>query len=177
MYAPREHSSAPNELSRTVDTFDRRAGEGIRYLVTRFHMAPFAGIAAVTLGPAFRGLVGVWLVRRSQRSLGVEAAAAALTAAQIARIMRDHIGRTRPGPRTDGGMPSRHAAAAVAIAQCARRHHQHGRALGMLATTGLMGRVANASHEPLDIAAGALLGHLVERIVAGLSHRVFRGKP
>ena len=171
MNAPPDDSSAPKRLAETFDTFDRRLGKRLRLSIDGMRLAPVASAAAVTIGPAFRGLVAAWLLRGTHRRLGIESAVAATTAAQIARLLRDRIGRTRPGPRTDGGFPSRHAAAAIAIASSARRHDHHGRTLGAVAAIGLLGRVANGSHEPLDIVAGGTLGHFVERAVAAAARR------
>jgi hypothetical protein len=64
-------------------------------------------------------------------------------------------------------MPSRHAAAAVAIASSVGRHNAAaGRALAGATALGLLGRVASGDHDPADILAGGALGRLAAVAVA-----------
>jgi membrane-associated phospholipid phosphatase len=112
----------------------------------------------------------VMIARRGSRRAGLEALAAGVAAAMAARLLRDRLARRRPGPRAEGGFPSRHAAAATAIAAAAGRHHRGlGRALAAAAGAGMLARVASAEHEPADVAAGAALGlaaaRALERVV------------
>jgi membrane-associated phospholipid phosphatase len=150
---------------------DRRAGAAVRAVVARVPGgARAARIAASGLSPAFRALVAVMIVRRSSRRLGLEAGAAAVGAALAARLLRDRLGRPRPGSRPDGGFPSRHAAAAIAIARAvARRHRAAGALVLGAALVGLAGRIATAEHDPADIAAGAALGVAAEGALAALT--------
>ena len=123
-----------------------------------------AAVAAATMSPAFRLTVAVMIARPSSRRAGLEALAAGVGAATAARVLRDRVARRRPGPRAEGGFPSRHAAAATAIAGAAARHHRGlGRVLAAAAAVGLLARVVSADHEPADIAAGAALGLLAAR--------------
>ena len=126
--------------------------------------------ASESLAPAFEALVVALLTRPRGRRAGIEALLAGATASTVARCARDAIARPRPGPRSEGGFPSRHAAAAVAIAGAVARHQPRLRPW-LVATTvaGLAGRVVNGHHEPGDIAGGALLGWSVDRLVARAS--------
>ena len=139
---------------------DRAAGAAIRDAVARAPRARAAlAVAAGTLSPAFRVVVAVLCARRATRRDGLAALAASVAAALVARAARDRIGRRRPGPRREGGFPSRHAAAAVAITTAvAGGDRRLGAVLGAAAAVGLTGRVTDGHHEPADIAAGALLG-------------------
>jgi membrane-associated phospholipid phosphatase len=111
-------------------------------------------------------VVALLILRRGRRRTGLHALASGVAAAMAARALRDRVGRPRPGDRPDGGFPSRHAAAAAAIARAAsRREPRLGRALAAAAALGLAGRVATAEHDPADIAAGAALGLAAERLV------------
>jgi membrane-associated phospholipid phosphatase len=106
------------------------------------------------------------LVRPALRRGGIEALAAGALAGSAARVARDWIARPRPGTRPDGGLPSRHAAAAVAIALIVSRRHPRLRPwLVLAATAGLTGRVVAGDHDPADIAAGAALGWASDWIV------------
>jgi membrane-associated phospholipid phosphatase len=147
---------------------DRRAGAWVRARLSRRPRADrTARLAATALGPAFRALIVVLLSRPGGRRDGIEALASATLAAGLARALRDRIGRPRPGPRTEGGMPSRHAAAAVAIAtSVGRRRPAAGRALAGAAALGLLGRVASGDHDPADILAGGALGRVAAACVA-----------
>jgi membrane-associated phospholipid phosphatase len=139
---------------------DRRLGRAIRARARAHAPADaWAAVAARALSPAFRVLVAVMVVMPGTRGAGVRMGAAGVLAALVARALRDRIDRRRPGARADGGFPSRHAAAAVAIAYAAgRRDARFGAALGTAALAGLSGRVICAEHEPADILAGAALG-------------------
>ncbi len=111
------------------------------------------------MSPAFRLAVAALILRPSSRRTGIEALAAGVGAALTARALRDRLGRPRPGRRTEGGFPSRHAAASAAIAGAvARRDRRVGGALALAAGLGGIARVATAEHEPGDIAAGVALG-------------------
>ena len=111
------------------------------------------------MSPAFRLAVAAMILRPSSRRAGVEALAAGVGAALVARALRDRLGRPRPGARVEGGFPSRHAAAAAAIAGSVARHDRRlGASLALAAGIGGAARVATAEHEPGDIAAGAALG-------------------
>ena len=148
-------------------SFDRRLGQAIRTAVATVPGGVvLARTAARSMAPAFEAIVLAMVVRPDLRRSGVAAGAAAVCAATSARIARDAIARPRPGERPDGGLPSRHAAAAVAIT-CAvmRRHPGLGRVLGAAATVGLVGRIATGDHDPADIAAGALVGASADWLV------------
>jgi membrane-associated phospholipid phosphatase len=149
---------------------DRRAGAALRDAVAALPGGRrVAGAAADALSPGFRVLVAVMIVRAPSRRTGLEALAAGVGAATAARLLRDRLGRRRPGPRGDGGFPSRHAAAASAIAAAAgRRDPSLGRALAVAAAVGLAGRVASAEHDPADIAAGVALGLATARALERL---------
>lgn len=111
------------------------------------------------MSPAFRIAVAALILRPSSRRTGIEALAAGVAAALVARALRDRLGRPRPGTRPEGGFPSRHAAASAAIAgTVARRDRRVGGALALAAGVGGAARVATAEHEPGDIAAGIALG-------------------
>ena len=98
----------------------------------------------------------VLLLTPGRRRAGARALAAAALASLAALALRDRLGRRRPGPRPEGGFPSRHAAAATAIA-CAvgRDDPAAARVLAAAAALGLAARVATGDHEPADIACGA----------------------
>ena len=129
-----------------------------------------ARIAASGLSPGFRVLVAAMIAGRSTRRLGVEAGAAGVGAALAARLLRDRLGRPRPGSRPEGGFPSRHAAAATAIGRAvARRHRGAGAVVLGAALVGMAARVATAEHDPADIVAGAALGLAAEGALAALT--------
>jgi membrane-associated phospholipid phosphatase len=144
---------------------DRRAGARLRGAVRAVPGGRgAAALLAAALSPGFRLLVALMIVRPGSRRAGLEALAAGVGAAMTARLLRDRLARRRPGPRDEGGFPSRHAAAATAIARAAgRRHRRLGRGLAAAAALGLVARVASADHDPADIAAGAALGVGVAR--------------
>jgi undecaprenyl-diphosphatase len=150
---------------------DRRAGARLRRAADTLPGGrEAAAMAAAVMSPAFRVAVAVMIARRGSRRAGLEALAAGVAAATAARLLRDRLARRRPGPRAEGGFPSRHAAAAAAIAETAGRHHPAlGRALAAVAGVGMVARVASAEHEPADVAAGAALGiaaaRALERVV------------
>jgi membrane-associated phospholipid phosphatase len=150
-------------------SLDRRLGEALRRGAASVPGGTKAGrIVSGAMEPAFEALVAGMLVRSDARRSGVHALIGAAAASATARLVRDAIGRPRPGTRRDGGFPSRHAAAAVAIARTAGRRHRSLRPWLVGATVaGLIARVVAAEHDPADIAAGAFLGWSV----AGLLER------
>jgi len=147
---------------------DRRLGENIRTRVERLPGGlALAKGAANVVSPLFHLAVGATLAEPGHRATGIRMLAAGVGAAMIARALRDRIGRPRPGDREEGGFPSRHAAAATAIAMTAApRRPTMGLALSVIAAVGLLGRIGSGQHEPADIVAGALLGALVASVVA-----------
>ncbi len=146
--------------------FDRRLGDAIRSRVGSIPGGRSgAAVIASTMSPAFRVVVGLLIADRRRRGTGMRALAAGVASAMAARALRDRLGRRRPGPRTEAGFPSRHAAAAAAIATAvACREVRIGRALAGAAAIGSLSRVATAEHEPGDIAAGAALGVAIARL-------------
>ena len=142
---------------------DRRLGRAVReWSDGRPAVRSLAVAAARALSPAFRGLVALLCLRRRTRGTGLSLLAGAAGASLLARAARDRLDRRRPGARPEGGFPSRHAAAATAIAMIAgRRRPGLGIALGAAAAAGLAGRVVSADHEPADVVAGAALGAAV----------------
>jgi membrane-associated phospholipid phosphatase len=155
----------------TILTADRRAGAALRSATARVPGGVTgARWSAEVLGPGFRAVVVALLAQRAGRRAGAEAIASALLAAGVARALRDRLGRPRRGSRTEGGLPSRHAAAAVAIARAVGHHRPRlGAALMAAAIVGLTGRVAARHHDPADIAAGALVGVGAHAVVRALS--------
>lgn len=141
-------------------SFDRWVGHAIRARVAAVPGGTRVGrLAGDALAPAFQGLVAAMLTRPALRRNGTEALAAGVLAAGAARVARDRIARPRPGVRPEGGLPSRHAAAAVAITQVVSRRHPRLRPwLVLAAAAGLIGRVVTGDHDPADIAAGAAVG-------------------
>lgn len=132
-----------------------------------------ASAAARAMSPGFRAVVALLLAGRARRGTGLRALAAGVCAAMAARIMRDRLGRRRPGARTEGGFPSRHAAAASAIAvTVVRRDPRTGAALAAAAGVGGLARIATAEHEPADVVAGALLGAVVALAVGKTADRL-----
>lgn len=147
---------------------DRRSGAAIRRRVDRsaalHRAAPFVARA---MSPSFRALVAVLVATRGTRKVGLTSLAASVAAALIAKALRDHLGRTRPGTRAEAGFPSRHSAASVAIAVAvASQHRRAGQALGGVAILGMAARVAAAEHELADVIVGAALGWAVAASVA-----------
>lgn len=145
-----------------LSRLDRRLGCALREATGAVPGgARCAHLVARAMSPAFRLAVAALIARRDTRRAGLEALGLGAVASIAARMLRDRLGRPRPGARADGGFPSRHAAAAVAIARAVGRHDAAaGRALTALAAAGLLARVASAEHEPGDVVAGALLGAL-----------------
>ncbi len=121
-----------------------------------------ASAIASGMSPGFRIAVGLLVAGRARRASGLRALAAGVGAALAARWLRDRLGRRRPGPRREGGFPSRHAAAATAIAATvAPREAGIGRLLWSGVVLGGIARVATAEHEPADILAGGATGLVV----------------
>jgi membrane-associated phospholipid phosphatase len=151
-----------------LDDLDRRLGAAARRRLRRVPGGrALAWLAANALGPSFRTLVAALLLTAGRRRTGVEALAGSAIASWSARLLRDRLGRPRPGRRSEGGFPSRHAAAAVAITRAVGRGDRSaGRLLAAAAALGLAGRVASAEHDPADVVAGAALGWAVARVVA-----------
>jgi len=152
------------------DSLDRRFGRRLRGAVDRIPGGRGAACAASdALAPVFEALVASLLVRQSGRRAGVEALTSGVGAATGALLLRRRIGRRRPGGRPDGAFPSRHAAAAVAIACAVGRCRPQLRPwLAVVACAGLIGRVVDGQHDPADIAGGAILGWAVDAAVARL---------
>ena len=155
------------DVTSAVIRADRRVGALAR---DRVHAVPggpeAARVIADATAPAFQLLVGALIVLPGSRVTGLRALAAGGAAATIARVARESIDRPRPGARTDGGFPSRHASSATAIALVVARDRPLLGAVALVtAAAGLAARVASADHEPLDIAAGAVLGTAVARLM------------
>ena len=165
------HPHDLGSLTASLTQMDRRAGASLRRAAGALPGGrEAAALTAAAMSPAFRITVAVMIARRGSRRAGLEALAAGVAAATAARLLRDRLARRRPGSRAEGGFPSRHAAAATAIAGAAARHHRGlGRALAAAAVVGMVARVASAEHEPADVAAGAALGlaaaRALERVV------------
>jgi len=153
------------------DRYDRRLGAFLRArLNARASVARVLAGAANTMSPAFRVLVAILILWRPTRRRGLRALVAAVLAALLAKRLRDDIARPRPGARIEGGMPSRHAAAAVAIASVlADRRRGTGLPLAVITALGLAGRLSTGEHDPADLVAGALLGRGVARLVTRIS--------
>ncbi|MGD9571198.1 MAG: phosphatase PAP2 family protein [Thermoleophilia bacterium] len=145
---------------RALLRLDRRLGAGVRRAAAATPGAQATATAlAETMSPAFRIVVGALIVVPATRATGVRALAAGAGASLVARALRDRLGRPRPGARTEGGFPSRHAAASAAIAATVGAGlPRAGGALTAAAAAGLLARVATAEHEPADILAGVALG-------------------
>ena len=146
-----------------LSRLDRRLGDGLRHGVASVPGAPAAASAvAGAMSPGFRVAVGLLIAAPARRRTGLRALAAGVGGAMAARLLRDRLGRRRPGARAEGGFPSRHAAAASAIALTVRRSEPAlGRRLACAAVVGAVARVATAEHEPADVVAGAVLGAAV----------------
>jgi membrane-associated phospholipid phosphatase len=159
---------------RRLSRIDRRLGARVRGTVEGVPCgARAAAVVASGMSPGFRVAVGLLVAGRDRRGTGLRALAAGVAAAVAARLLRDRLGRRRPGERQDGGFPSRHAAAAAAIAATVwRREPAIGRGLAVAAAAGGLARVATAEHEPADIVAGAALGLGVAGAVAWAADRV-----
>ena len=153
---------------------DRRLGARIRAAVARVRGGPTVARAlAGATSPVFQMAVGATLAARGTRLTGAQMLAAGAGGATVARVLRDAIARPRPGARDEGGFPSRHAAAATAIAGVAlSRGHRWGAMLALGAAVGSLARIATADHEPADIAAGAVLGAMVALVVVAPTRAV-----
>ena len=158
----------------TLSQLDRRLGAAIRRAIEAVpHGARVSTLVAATMSPAFRVAVALMVADRAHRRSGLESLGAAVGAAITARLLRDRLGRRRPGSREEGGFPSRHAAAATAIAATvSRRHRRLGRSLTIAAALGMAARIATAEHDPADIAAGAALGLAASQTTTSLSTRL-----
>jgi membrane-associated phospholipid phosphatase len=156
-----------------LSALDRRAGRLVRSIASRDPRSRRAAqISADVMSPAFRLVVASLIALPGRRREGLEALAAAALASQLARAIRDRLGRPRPGLRAGGGFPSRHAAAAAAIARSVGRHHPRaGVVLGAAAGVGLLGRAVTGQHDPADLVAGALLGAGVGIAVAAVAQK------
>ncbi len=154
-------------LHETLDRLDRALGARLRdRLAGRSRVGRALAIAADAMSPLYRFVVLVLILWRPTRVRGVRALVAAVSAALIAKRMREAIARPRPGQRAEGGLPSRHAAAAVAITGIvAQRRRGLGLPMAAITAFGLMGRISSGDHEPADVVAGAVVGGLVARVV------------
>lgn len=151
-------------------SFDRRLGKAMRARADAVPGVSVTGrLFAESLAPLFQSLVTALIVRRESRSVGVTALVAGTLAASVARVARDRIARPRPGARSEGGLPSRHAAAAVAITRVVgRRRPQLRPWLAVVTVAGLTGRVVTGQHDPADIASGAAVGWMSGWLVTRL---------
>lgn len=154
-----------------VSSLDRALGDRIRSAAAGSPgLVTGARVAAATMAPAFEFLVAAAVARRRTRAAGLVLLASAGGASLLALVIRDRLARPRPGARPEGGMPSRHAAAASAIATtlARRRSPLSVPAWGGLAVGGAA-RVVTGDHEPGDIVLGALLGAAVGSTLARLA--------
>jgi membrane-associated phospholipid phosphatase len=160
-------------LNATLDRYDRELGESLRGQVgARRRLAEVCGLAAGVMSPAYRILVLTLILWRPTRARGLRALAAAVLAASIAKRLRDTIRRPRPGTRPGGGLPSRHAAASVAIAAVlTERRTGLGLPMALITAIGLLGRVATGDHDPGDVIAGVVLGGIVARVMIRITGR------
>jgi len=143
-----------------LSTLDRGLGRAIRRTARAVPGGTRAAeLVASVMSPAFRLAVAVMIARPGTRRVGLRCLGAGVAAGLVARVLRDRLSRPRPGRRAEGGFPSRHAAAAVAIALAASHGEPRiGRALALGAALGLTARIAAAEHDPADIVAGVALG-------------------
>lgn len=155
----------------TFDRVDREIGRSVRALSsTHPPLDECFSVASNAMSPAYRIAVALLIVWRPTRRRGIEALIAAGLATLLSTQLRDAIDRPRPGERHEGGLPSRHAAAAVAIATvCGARSRGRTGLLGLITSVGLLGRVTTGNHDPADIVSGAILGGVIARIVIALS--------
>lgn len=129
-----------------------------------------ARVAARAMSPAFRALVAALVVAPPTRWVGLRALASSVAAAHVAGALRRRIGRRRPGPRREGGLPSKHAAASVAIARSVTTVRPGaGVVLWPVVVVGLAGRVLPRDHDPADLVAGAATGWAVARAVGAIA--------
>lgn len=156
-----------DDVTHAILMADRRAGDGIRATISGVPGGrDWARLAADAMAPAFQGLALALVVIPGSRMLGLRAVAAGAIAGALAKVARDAIDRPRPGSRTEGGFPSRHAASSAAIAVVvARERPLVGAAAHAAAALGMAARVAAADHDPLDIVAGAGLGAAAGRLM------------
>lgn len=152
--------------TRRLSELDRRAGQALREIVNqRPEALRVAQVGSEAFAPTFRLAVAAAVMGRATRRQGVHALLSAGTAAGVARLARDAIGRPRPGSRREGGFPSRHAAAGAAIATSASKAPPGiGATLWVAMAIGSACRVATGEHEVGDVVAGAALGVLVAAI-------------
>jgi len=155
-------------LHETINRLDRELGARMRGRVARRgRIARTLAVAGGTMSPLYRIMILALILWRPTRMRGIRALIGAVAAAMIARRMRDGIARPRPGGRAEGGLPSRHAAAAVAIAGIvAERRRRLGLPMAVITAIGLSGRISTGDHDPADVVAGAVLGGVVARVVA-----------
>lgn len=156
---------------------DRRLGRAVREHVGRRPQVERAARASSSLlAPVFELLIVALVAERSTRGTGLRAGASAVVGAAGAKALRDMIGRPRPGTRSEGGFPSRHAAAASAIARSVGyANRRAGRLVSVAAALGLIGRVVSADHDPADILAGVIVGRTAAGAVNAVSDRVSAG--
>lgn len=148
--------------TRRLSELDRRAGRAVRDVVGRRpEILRAAQVGSAAFAPTFRIAVAAAVLGRDTRREGLTGLLSAGTAAGLARVARDAIGRPRPGDRRDGGFPSRHAAAGAAIATSASNGTGVGVTLWLGMVLGSACRVATGEHEVGDVVAGAALGLLV----------------
>ncbi len=155
-------------LHETINRLDRELGARMRGRVARRgRFARTLAVAGGVMSPLYRIMVLALILWRPTRMRGIRALIGAVAAAMIARRMRDGIARPRPGVRAEGGLPSRHAAAAVAIAGIvAERRRRLSLPMAVITAIGLSGRISTGDHDPADVVAGAVLGGVVARVVA-----------
>jgi membrane-associated phospholipid phosphatase len=160
-------------VSDVLSRRDRQAGAALRRTVARSPaLVRAARIIAGAMSPGFRTVVVGLVATRRTRGTGLVALAASVASALIAKVLRDRLGRARPGARTEAGFPSRHSAASVAIAVVvSERHPMAGQVLGVAAIVGMAARVATAEHEPGDVLCGAAVGGAVATAIARAAFR------
>jgi membrane-associated phospholipid phosphatase len=153
---------------------DRRLGRAVRERIGRRpRLDRAARVSGSVLAPVFELLIMALVAERPTRAAGLRAGASAVAGAAAAKALRDVIGRPRPGTRSEGGFPSRHAAAASAIARSVAHSNRYaGRALGAVAAIGLIGRVVSAEHDPADIVAGVIVGCTAAGAINAVSDHV-----
>lgn len=158
-------------MARRASRADRAAGEALRRaLAARPAAARAAASASRGMSPAFRALVAALVLAPRTRPAGLRALASAVAASLVAGALRRRIGRRRPGARTEGGLPSKHAAASAAIAaSVGRTHPAAGAALWPVVAVGLAGRVQTRDHDPADLVAGVAAGWAVARAVGAFA--------
>lgn len=152
---------------------DRRLGRAVRERIARRpQLDRAARVSGSVLAPAFELVIVALVAERPTRAAGLRAGASAVLGAAAAKALRDVFGRPRPGERSDGGFPSRHAAAASAIARSVAHSNRYaGRVLGAAAAIGLIGRVVSAEHDPADIVAGVIVGCAAAGTVSAVGDR------